>query len=101
MAITIKSSILLPLIVAFAEGFGQGFASYEQSIPQTDVRFKMIAIPGGSFLMGSPFSEPGREEDEGPQRNVSVDAFWMGEHEVTFAEWDAFFKNMDVPQTKA
>lgn len=101
MAISIKSSILLPLIVAFAEGFGQGFASYEQPIPQTDVRFKMIAIPGGSFLMGSPFSEPGREEDEGPQRNVSVDAFWMGEHEVTFAEWDAFFKNMDVPQTKA
>ena len=25
----------------------------------------------------------------------------MGEHEVTFEEWDAFFKNMDVPQTKA
>ncbi len=25
----------------------------------------------------------------------------MEEHEVTFAEWDAYFKNMDVPQTKA
>jgi formylglycine-generating enzyme required for sulfatase activity len=25
----------------------------------------------------------------------------MGVHEVTFEEWDAFFKNMDVPQTKA
>ena len=24
----------------------------------------------------------------------------MGEKEVTFGEWDAFFKNMDVPQTK-
>ncbi len=25
----------------------------------------------------------------------------MAEHEVTFAEWDAFFKSVDVPQTKA
>lgn len=79
----------------------QDFSSYEQTIPDTKVSFKMIAVPAGSFLMGSPVSEPGRETDEGPQRNVNVDAFWMEEHEVTFAEWDAFFKNMDVPQTKA
>jgi len=81
--------------------YAQDFTSYEQAIPQTEVRFKMVAVPAGSFLMGSPFSETGRDDDEGPQRHVSVDAFWMGEHEVTFSEWDAFFKNMDVPQTKA
>ena len=79
----------------------QDFQSYEQAIPQTAVTFKMVAIPAGSFLIGSPFSETARDDDEGPQKTVKVDAFWMGEHEVTFAEWDAFFKNMDVPQTKA
>lgn len=50
--------------------------------------------------MGSPATEKGRDDDEGPQKNVLVSGFWMGEKEVTFAEWDAFFKNMDVPQTK-
>lgn len=61
----------------------------------------MVPIPAGTFMMGSPNSEMGREDDEGPQRRVELSAFWMAAHEVTFAEWDAFFKNMEVPQSKA
>lgn len=64
------------------------------------MKFKMVAIPGGSFTMGSPASEKGRDEDEAPQKKVALSPFWMSEKEVTFAEWDAFFKNMEVPQTK-
>lgn len=60
----------------------------------------MVPIPAGSFTIGSPASEKGRDADEGPQKKVAVSAFWMGEREVTFGEWDTFFKNMDVPQTK-
>ncbi|MEJ1241341.1 SUMF1/EgtB/PvdO family nonheme iron enzyme [Chryseolinea sp. T2] len=101
MTFSVKTSISFLLILASIESLAQEFQSYEQAVPQTEVKFKMIAIPAGSYLMGSSYSEPGREDDEGPQRNVTVDAFWMEEHEVTFAEWDAFFKNMDVPQTKA
>ena len=52
-------------------------------------------------MIGSPSTESGREDDEGTQKKVSVTEFWMSEHEVTFAEWDVFFKNIDVPQTKA
>jgi formylglycine-generating enzyme required for sulfatase activity len=37
--------------------------------------------------MGSPDSEAGRQTDEGPRHEVSVDAFWMGTHEVT---WDLY-----------
>jgi formylglycine-generating enzyme required for sulfatase activity len=61
----------------------------------------MVSIPAGTFTLGSPASERDREGDEGPQKPVKLSAFWMEEHEVTFAEWDAFFKNLDVPQTKA
>jgi len=61
----------------------------------------MVPIPAGTFTIGSPYSETGRDQDEGPQRKVEISAFWMGVHEVTFSEWDAFFKNMEVPQTKA
>jgi formylglycine-generating enzyme required for sulfatase activity len=74
--------------------------SFEQSIPGAAVKFKMAAIPAGSFTIGSPQTEKGRDPDEGPQRKIEISAFWMGEKEVTFGEWDVFFKNMDVPQTK-
>ena len=79
----------------------QDLKPYEQTLPGTTVKFKMIAIPAGSFTMGSPPQESMREADEGPQKKVALSAFWMSEHEVTFVAWDAFFKSMDVPQTKA
>jgi len=79
----------------------QDFKAYEQSISGTGVKFKMVPIPAGTFIMGSSYAEAGRDEDEGPQKKVELSAFWMAANEVTFAEWDAFFKNMDVPQTKA
>lgn len=78
----------------------QDLKPYEQTIAGTAVKFKMVAIPAGSFTIGSPASEKGRDADEGPQKKVTLSAFWMGEREVTFGEWDTFFKNMDVPQTK-
>jgi formylglycine-generating enzyme required for sulfatase activity len=92
---------LLIFIFSGAILHAQDFKSYEQGIPNTSAKFKMVPIPAGTFTMGSPSGEPGRDDDEGPQRKVKVTAFWMGEHEVTFGEWDAFFKNMDIPQTKA
>lgn len=60
----------------------------------------MVPVSAGSFTIGSPASEKGRDDDEGPQKKVEVSSFWMGENEVSFAEWDAFFKSMEVPQTK-
>ena len=51
---------------------------------------KMVVVPAGSFMMGSPPSEFGRSDDEGPQRRVTIPrAFAVGKFEVTFAEWDA------------
>ena len=61
----------------------------------------MVSVPAGNLLIGTPPNEKVRDSDEGPQQKVTLSAFWMAEHEVTFEEWDAFFKNMDVPQTKA
>lgn len=50
---------------------------------------EMVRIPGGSFVMGSPSGEAGRQEDEGPQRTVRIGSFELGRYEVTFEEWDA------------
>jgi formylglycine-generating enzyme required for sulfatase activity len=62
--------------------------SYNEKVPGGDVTFQMVAVPGGTFLMGSPQGEKGRNADEGPQHPVKVRPFWMGKCEVTWDEYD-------------
>jgi formylglycine-generating enzyme required for sulfatase activity len=51
---------------------------------------QMIAIPPGKFLMGAPANEEGSGDAERPQHEVRIDqAFALGQHTVTFSEWDA------------
>ncbi len=78
----------------------QDFKSYDQAIPGTSISFKMAAIPAGRFKIGSPVSERGRGTDEGPQKQIELSPFWMGVKEVTFAEWDSYFKDVNLPQSK-
>lgn len=58
--------------------------AYVERIPRTDVSFRMVPIPGGVFTMGTPASEAGRKDDEGPQRRVEIAPFWMAETETTW-----------------
>ena len=51
------------------------FADYTEQIPGTSVSFKMIAIKGGTFNMGSPEKEPFHQADESPVRQVTVSPF--------------------------
>ena len=51
---------------------------------------EMVIVPAGLFTMGSPASEEGRNDDEGPLRRVMIlRPFAVGKYEVTFAEWRA------------
>ena len=51
----------------------------------------MVVVPPGSFQMGSPVGERGRNFDEGPQRPVTIArGFAIGKYEVTRAEFEAF-----------
>ncbi len=63
---------------------------YSTTIPGTNVVFEMVPIPGGRFTMGSPESEEGRSENEGPQFEVEVPPFWLGKYEVTWSEYKLF-----------
>src|SRR5271165_6511150 len=58
---------------------------YVEAITGADVKFEMVPIPGGEFVMGSPALEAKRNEDEGPQHPIKIAPFWMGKFEVT---WD-------------
>jgi formylglycine-generating enzyme required for sulfatase activity len=68
------------------------------------VTMRMCWCPPGKFLMGSPESEEGRQEDEGQVRVVLSKGFWMGKTQVTQAQWQAvmgnnpsYFKGADLP----
>lgn len=67
------------------------FENYTEQVPGTAVAFNMIAVPGGTFKMGSGDSEPFRKEDESPVRNVTVSPFFMAELEVTWDMYWAFY----------
>ena len=67
------------------------FENYIETVPGTTAAISMIAIPGGSFKMGSPESEAFHQADEAPQRNVEVSRFFMGELEVTWDQFWAFY----------
>ncbi|MGB7442086.1 MAG: formylglycine-generating enzyme family protein [Coleofasciculaceae cyanobacterium] len=53
------------------------------------VQLEMVAIPEGSFVMGSPDTEEGHRDNESPQHQVTVKSFFMGKYPVTQAQWQA------------
>ncbi|MEC4815125.1 MAG: formylglycine-generating enzyme family protein [Scytonema sp. PMC 1069.18] len=53
------------------------------------VQLEMVAIPEGSFLMGSPEDEPKRSSRESPQHRVTIKPFFLGKYPITQAQWQA------------
>jgi len=70
----------------------ESFKNFTEKIPGTSVSFDMVAIPEGTFNMGSPDGEPLRKPDEGPVHRVKLSKFWMGKVEVSWNEYLAFFQ---------
>ena len=70
--------------------------AYDETIPGTDVTFRMVPVPGGRFRMGSPDAEAGRAANEGPVFEVEVAPFWMGRCEVTWAEYKRYMAACDL-----
>jgi formylglycine-generating enzyme required for sulfatase activity len=105
-AISLAASLALFLAV------GDTVQSRQEKLPKIDkaahknymetmtdrVKFEMVAIPGGTYLMGSPANEPGRSADEGPQHPVTVRPFWMGKLEVTWDEYDLYWRKVPGAQ---
>jgi len=60
---------------------------------------EMIVIPAGGFTMGSPATEQGRYDNEGPQHEVTIaKSFAVSKFDVTFADWDACVSVGGCPQ---
>ncbi len=52
-----------------------------------DVKLEMVLVPAGKFMMGSPASEKGRNENETQHEVTLTKPFYMGKYEVTQEQW--------------
>jgi len=84
-----------PVVGAKADDAGS-MRKYTEKIVSSDLTFDMVPIPGGKFTMGSPEDEEGRNDDEGPQVEVTVEPFWMMSTEVTWDLYDFWSQKIDV-----
>lgn len=88
----------LVFLLFVSPAMGQKDKTYTQKIPGSAVTFTLVAVPGGKFTLGSKSILA--DSDESPTVELELSPFWIGEHEVTFAEWDAYFKDASIPQVK-
>jgi formylglycine-generating enzyme required for sulfatase activity len=77
---TPKSKPTAPALQNLREDLGDG------------ISLDLVAIPGGSFLMGAVDGEEGASKDEYPQHQVTIAPFWMGKFTVTQAQWKSISK---------
>jgi formylglycine-generating enzyme required for sulfatase activity len=75
-----------------------GFAAMALTA-EADKPAGMVWIPGGAFLMGSEL--PGSSVNEKPVLKVSVDGFWLDEHDVTNAEFHRKLSSQRPPRHAA
>jgi len=61
------------------------------------IGMKLVYIPPGEFMMGSPPSEIERNSDEGPQHRVKItNGFYMGTTEVTQFQYKKVMNNNHI-----
>ncbi len=67
---------------------------YTETVPAAKgATIDLVPVPGGEVTLGSPATEAGRQENEGPQVKVTVDPFWIGKYEITWDVYRAFMEN--------
>ena len=86
-----RFEIILPMCLALALISAAGCSDNAKQMTLDlgkGVTMKLVLIPAGEFMMGSPKSDPDGHDDEGPQRKVTISKpFYMGIYEVTQAQW--------------
>ena len=89
MTLNIKCfQLILIFLWSIAFSNAQEFKDYTETVKEKKIDFELVAINGGSFLMGS--DDPNRPQSEKPQHEVIIDDFWMGKYEITWEQYDAF-----------
>jgi formylglycine-generating enzyme len=73
----------------WAEPASMPFAPTSSKPFRNGLGMRMLPVAPGEFLMGSPATEAERDDDETQHRMRLTHPFWLGQYEVTQAEWTA------------
>ncbi|MBI9035067.1 MAG: SUMF1/EgtB/PvdO family nonheme iron enzyme [Bacteroidales bacterium] len=71
------------------------FESFTELVPESNVSFEMMAIPGGRFKIGSNRDNIYANENEFPSSQIYVDSFFMGKYEVSWDEYMLFLSETE------
>ena len=64
------------------------------------VKLDLVLIPAGKFVMGSPTSEKGRDDDEKQHEVTLTKPFYIGKYEVTQEQWESVMGNNPSSRAK-
>jgi len=90
--------LLLSSFYLKAQQADTSFHEYQLTVPGSKETVLMKSIPGGTFTMGSPVSEKGRDTDEGPARKLRIDPFWMAAYETSYLSFQQFAQDVQLSQ---
>ncbi len=100
-AVTLPHPELFPTTKSISEAIkknpdpeASAMKSFVDQLPLAEnAPIEMLPVPAGEFLLGSPNTEVKRAADEGPQKKVKIEPFWMGKVEVTWNLYRPFMEN--------
>jgi formylglycine-generating enzyme required for sulfatase activity len=104
------TSLGIPLIIIVVLAMTGGFSACTNAVHHAGSVFRdcptcpeMVIIPPGTFIMGSPATEKGRDADEG-QHNVAIrHLFAVSKAPITWDQWDECVRDRacDGPSVEA
>ncbi len=79
-----------PVLLSILLVFGSAIPASAQQLKEitNSIGVKLVLIHRGSFTMGSPVSEEGRNEDETPHEVTISKSYYLGAFEVTLGQYE-------------
>ena len=107
VALVLLSLVFLLSLYFFLFGFNFNDSNQKQNevhLTATNVKSiynsiekELVLIPSGKFLMGSPITEPGRNEDEIQHEVTITKPFYLGKFEVSQEQWENIMGSFPDP----
>lgn len=97
----LRHVLLATLSAAAFAAPGTSSAQDETEIIENSIRMKLVHIPAGTFMMGSPRSEPERTPNEVLHEVTITRPFYMGVYEVTQAQYTEVMRNTEDFRNRA
>ena len=81
------------IIIAKQKADATKHEAYTQNVPLVEgAKIDLVPIPAGKFKIGSDPKSSNHKPDEAPQKEITIEAFWMAKYEIT---WDSYYTYME------